>query len=140
MRRIYEKQVNLKDEIEKYLVNHTPAIDQEFIHRVLAFSLSGTDIVDLHFDEDDEDSQLSQKQPYVNQTYLKFQEHQKIANRLSKGLLTNLLTQLVFSKRKIDQTTYETDKQSKDKTLLKKRNEGEMDIKDSDKIVLSNGF
>ena len=61
-RRVYESQVDLKREVENKMVYHTPGIDKEFIHRVLAFSLSGTDIVDLRNGKDDESFHTSRSQ------------------------------------------------------------------------------
>ena len=69
-RRIYNKQVELKREIELRMNYHIPGIDNDFIHRVLAFSLSGTDIVDLQNERDEGDSETSQNIT-LNQTKLR---------------------------------------------------------------------
>ena len=70
-RRVYNKQVDLKKEVELKMIQHMPGIDKEFIHRVLAFSLSGTDIVDLKNEKDESESDTSQTIT-LNQTQAKF--------------------------------------------------------------------
>ena len=61
LRFIYEKRVDLKREVENKMNYHTPGIEKDFIHRVIAFSLSGTDIVDLQNDRDDENSDINSR-------------------------------------------------------------------------------
>ena len=70
-RRVYSKQVDLKKEVELKMIQHMPGIDKDFIHRVLAFSLSGTDIVDLKNEKDESESDTSQTVT-LNQTQAKF--------------------------------------------------------------------
>ena len=135
--RSYLKRVDLKKEIENRISNHTPGIEKEFIHRVVVFSLSGTDIVDLKAEKEEGESDASSVQSRLSCTA-------RIANRLPKSLIANLLTQIVFSKRKIDtnfvQSSRTQDGYQRHMKSKMKPEDPLMDIKNGDKIILSNNF
>lgn len=78
--RVTTKAIKMKADIEKNLKQTIPEVDKNFMHRVIAFSLSGTEVVDLrHFEN----------------------KKAKVACGLSPGYLTNFLCQLIFSRRKV---------------------------------------
>ena len=78
--------VDLKQEVEPSMRKFIPILEKNFIYRVLAFSLSGTEIVDLKSTESTE--------PQSSQA--------KIACRFKPSFLTNFLCQIVFNRRKIE--------------------------------------
>ena len=61
-----------------------PILNKNFVYRVLAFSLSGTEIVDLKSTDSDESPS----------------REAQIACRFKASFLTNFLCQIVFNRRK----------------------------------------
>ena len=83
-RRISKVRLELKEEIEVVVMQTSPELEKDFAHRIIAFSLSGTEIVDLkHFDN----------------------KKAKIACGLRTDILTTFLCQMVDQKRKFKQMT-----------------------------------
>ena len=91
-----------------------PLLSKNFIYRVLAFSLSGTEIVDLKSTESEE--------PQSKEAH--------IACRFKSTFLTNFLCQIVFNRRKSEITPV-------NKTIVSPASKS---VKEEQNIVLSEKF
>ena len=81
--------IDMKQEVEPKIQKFIPNLNKNFIHRVLAFSLSGTEIVDLK-STDCKESDMNSKDA-------------QIACRFKSSFLTNFLCHIVFNTRKVEQ-------------------------------------
>ena len=90
MRVSHSTQVNSKHEVESLLQKFMPELKQSFLIRILAFTLSGTVIVDLKDEHKTTDS--------VN-----------LALKLKSDNLTSFLCQLIFQKRKSEDKPRDTE-------------------------------
>ena len=79
----------MKSEVEPKIAKFIPNLNKNFIYRVLAFSLSGTEIVDLK-STDCKESEMRSKEA-------------QIACRFKSAFLTNFLSNIVFNTRKVEQ-------------------------------------
>ena len=76
----------MKEEVEPRMRKFIPVLNKNFLYRVLAFSLSGTDIVDLKATNSPE------PQP----------KEASLACRFKAEYLTSFLCQIVFNRRKAE--------------------------------------
>ena len=81
--------IDMKQEVEPKIQKFIPNLNKNFIYRVLAFSLSGTEIVDLK-STDCKESEMNSKDA-------------QIACRFKSSFLTNFLCHVVFNTRKVEQ-------------------------------------
>lgn len=84
LRKVQEA-IKHKADIEANLKRTVPELEKEFVHRVVTFTLSGTEIVDLRH--------------YEN-------KNAKIACGLKSEYLTGFLCQIIYQRRKSRKTTY----------------------------------